>query len=410
VDYIETGFYHKQNTLAVFLDIHGALDNINPSRALKILGNWGTPTAIINTLQNYYNNRTIITTLAPTEAQLKIYPTKGTAQGNVLSPMLWNCIVNRIGDMMDSLNIGGCIFADDVIIAARGSDLTQIHSIIQTALNHINAWAEEEGLRFNTGKSHSLLFNSRGKNLPIPPLMLNGKILNHQSTTKYLGVLVDGGLRWHDHLNQAVVRAKRDMVRINNTLSKTFGPSPKLTHWIYTGIIRPKITYAAHVWCGRISNFLLEKRSRQIQRWALTKMGPIRECTPTAGLEIITATTPLHIHLQETSLKTMYNFKTINPTILEAYSPTGHLARWDKMLHEFIPTATLPSDRGPKFPQKNWRAPSRTRKWQFSQMGPKWALTVGVASMYGGGTNPGLDWVTTGKNILCFSLKSELLA
>ncbi len=42
---------------------------------------------------------------------------------------------------------------------------------------------------------------------------------------------------------------------------------------------------------------------------------------PTVGLEIITKTVPLHIHLQEVSLKTIYNFKNLNLKLLEAYLP-----------------------------------------------------------------------------------------
>jgi hypothetical protein len=90
--------------------------------------------------------------------------------------------------------------------------------------------------------------------------------------------------------------AKKDMMRINTMLNKIIGPSPKLTHWVYTAVICPKITYAAHVWCGKISNYKLEKKLCQIQRWALTKLGPIRENTSTAGLEIITKTVQLHMH------------------------------------------------------------------------------------------------------------------
>jgi hypothetical protein len=101
IDYIETGFYHKQHIVAVFLDIHGAFDNIDPKRALKILDNWNTPKQITNTLRNYYDKREIITNVLPTQKTLQIYPTKGTAQGNVLSPMLWNCVVNKVGDIMD---------------------------------------------------------------------------------------------------------------------------------------------------------------------------------------------------------------------------------------------------------------------------------------------------------------------
>jgi len=136
------------------------------------------------------------------------------------------------------------------------------------------------------------------------------------------------------------------MVSVSKALHKQHGPSPKLTHWVYTGVVRPKITYAAHIWCGNISNYHLDQKSRQIQRWALTKMGPIRERTPTAGLEIITNTIPLHIHLQEVSLKTAHNFLTINYRL---YSPPkGHLTRWFNMLKQYVPLAFRPSDKGHK--------------------------------------------------------------
>jgi ribonuclease HI len=347
VNYIETGFDQKQHTVAIFLDIHGAFDNIDPNRALKVLNTWGTPEQITNTLQDYYNKRKIITNITPTETTLQIYPTKGTAQGNVLSPMLWNSIVNRVGDILDNLNIGGCLFADDIVVAVRGDDISRTCDTIQNALNQLSKWANEEGLKFNIGKSHSLLF-VRDKNISLPSLKLNNQILNQKSSAKYLGVLMDEGLKWNDHFNQVVEKAKKDMIRINITLSKNIGPSPKLTHWVYTAVIRPKITYAAHVWCGKISNYKLEKKSRQIQRWALTKLGPIRENTPTAGLEIITKTVPLHIHLQEISLKTIYNFKNLNLKLLETFSLKGHLARWILMLQKYIPSAALISDKGQK--------------------------------------------------------------
>jgi len=156
-------------------------------------------------------------------------------------------------------------------------------------------------------------------------------------------VILNNRLRWTDHFNNVFKSAKRDITIINKALHKTIGPSPKLTHWIYTGIIRPKIAYATHIWCGAISNFVLEKRSRQIQRWALTKMGPIRQNTPTAGLEIITKTIPLHIYLQEISLRTIHNF--ITKDFVLRPSPKGHLNRWLKIMESYIPLALKPSDK-----------------------------------------------------------------
>ncbi len=185
--------------------------------------------------------------ISPTQKQLQFYPTKGTAQGNVLSPMLWNCIVNKVGDIKDNFNIGGCIFADDIALTVRGNDLSQTHTTVQQAIDQISTWASEEGLRFNVSKSYTMVFNSRGNNISIPDLNINNEALKQNTRVKYLGVLLDEGLKWYDHLNQVFDSSKKKMMHINNALSKIIGPSPKLTHWLYTSIIRPKITYAAHV-------------------------------------------------------------------------------------------------------------------------------------------------------------------
>ncbi len=130
-NFIKNSFSHGEMTLAVFLDIHGAFDNIKPYRAIRQLHKWGSPQYITDTLTNYYSKRVITTTVAPTNETIKNFPTKGTAQGNVLSPMLWNCIVDQVGDIMDRHNIGGCIFADDIVVAAKGNNLKHITTTIQ---------------------------------------------------------------------------------------------------------------------------------------------------------------------------------------------------------------------------------------------------------------------------------------
>jgi hypothetical protein len=166
-NFIEISHHQNQQTIALFLDIQGAFDNINPARAIKTLADWGTPTKITDTLLNYYHKRSIVTAINPTNKEITIYLTKGTAQGNVLSPMLWNCIADRIGLIMDKYNIGGCLFADNIVVAARGLNTADITTRLQLAINEIEAWANEEGLAFNVSKSHAILFY--GKNQWDPP-------------------------------------------------------------------------------------------------------------------------------------------------------------------------------------------------------------------------------------------------
>ncbi len=202
------------------------------------------------------------------------------------------------------------------------------------------------------------------------------------------------------------------MPSVSKSLHKKYGPSPKLTNWIYTGVVRPKITYAAHIWCGNISNYHLDKKSRQIQRWALTKMGPIREHTPIAGLEIITKTIPLHIHLQEVSLKTAHNFLAIN---FRLYSPPkGHLTRWFNMLKCYIPIAFCPSDKGQKAPAPRFvnklTSPSSTEEAVAYTDGSKLGPDCGSGFLIQWGKQRRLGMSYNGKKITVFLSEVRAIA
>jgi hypothetical protein len=67
---------------------------------------------------------------------------------------------------------------DDIVIAVQGYEINWTCDIIQNVLNQLSNWANEEGLKFNIGKSHSLLF-AQDKNISLPPLKLN-----HQTLTQ----------------------------------------------------------------------------------------------------------------------------------------------------------------------------------------------------------------------------------
>ena len=118
-------------------------------------------------------------------------------------------------------------------------------------------------------------------------------MLQRATKVKYLGLNFTEQLDWQHHLNIVTSKAKQTMRNLTNSLGKTWGPTPTLTRWLYTAIIRPQITYAAHIWAGTFKAHKLDQISRNIQRWALKQIGVFREKTPTAGLEIIAAIPPL---------------------------------------------------------------------------------------------------------------------
>ena len=66
--------------------------------------------------------------------------------------------------------------------------------------------------------------------------------------TRYLGVQIYSKLTRNAHFNIVVTKAKRYLYQLVGALSTYWGPQPRLVKWIFTTVVKPRITYAALVW------------------------------------------------------------------------------------------------------------------------------------------------------------------
>ena len=79
------------------------------------------------------------------------------------------------------------------------------------------------------------------------------KKLSTVDNTRYLGVTIFTQLNWTAHINTKIEQCSALLRTITQKTSSYYGPKPKLMRWVYTGIIRPKLTYGALVWAHNIS-------------------------------------------------------------------------------------------------------------------------------------------------------------
>jgi len=132
---IEGALSVNKHAIAVFLDIKGAFDNMNPLAALETLECWGAQREIVKLLQFYYQNRSI--TAVAQDTDIKMYPTIGSAQGNVLSPLLWNCVFEKVAKILKRHKIKCIFFADDSTLIVTGHNIANMTTILQRALHQL---------------------------------------------------------------------------------------------------------------------------------------------------------------------------------------------------------------------------------------------------------------------------------
>ena len=111
---------------------------------------------------------------------------------------------------------------------------------------------------------------------------------------------------------------------IKQGIGSTWGPPPKVQLWMYTGIVRPALTYGAVVWARRASTAFMHRQLKTVQRLGLTMLAPMRPSTPTSGLEMVAGLPPLDLHIRELAINS-YNRLDLRPSGWTGRGPRGQI-------------------------------------------------------------------------------------
>ena len=171
---IERRIKKKGYVLGTFLDIEGAFDNISFNAIKTTLQNSKIDSVTCNWIYNMISNRFTTVSLKHSTKRFKI--TNGCPQGSVLSPVLWNMVVNNLLNKRAN-EIPGYLqaFADDLAILVEGDDLAVIHDRTQKSINSINRWCKINGLNISSLKTKIIMFTWRRKWTLPKDLLLDAK-------------------------------------------------------------------------------------------------------------------------------------------------------------------------------------------------------------------------------------------
>jgi hypothetical protein len=185
----------------------------------------------------------------------------GVPQGSVLSPALFLVFINDLisADIAHTLEVR--LYADDIALLPRrmqtSDDSTDVadRALIR-GLSAVFDWSVTWRVIFNIRKSNVVQFtrSARGRiHLPSPPptFLLGDQSLTIASSYRYLGLWFDECLRWTNHSEDVLRRARSAASLITRIISPRRPPHLPVIRQLVKAMIIPIITYGSHVWYPR---------------------------------------------------------------------------------------------------------------------------------------------------------------
>jgi hypothetical protein len=132
---------------------------------------------------------------------------RGCPQGELLSPLLWNMVVDGLLHRLHNEHYQAQGYADDAVLLQKGKFVSTLYNRMQGARSCVENWCREIGLSVYTDKTTMVLFTNNRKIGGFYNPKLFGTELRITDPVKYLGVILDKKLDWKAHLENRMRKA-----------------------------------------------------------------------------------------------------------------------------------------------------------------------------------------------------------
>ena len=159
---------------------------------------------------------------------------------------------------------GAIAFVDDYSAWVTGpSAISNTEKIQRCIIPKAESWELSSGATFEPAKTIFIHFTRMAKKSTDEPLTIQNQEVRPQTSAKILGVVMDRGLRFHEHWGQIAKRGLRAVMALKRLRALT----PKTSRQLYQATVVPRVDYASFVWSPR-ANGKARKLLEPIQRIA----------------------------------------------------------------------------------------------------------------------------------------------
>jgi RNase P protein component len=170
---LEKSLKYKEVALGAFLDIEGAFDNTSFNAMVRAARRRGLGETCCRWIRSMLVSRLVHDFL--TGSSLTARVAGGCPQGGVLSPLLWNLVVDELLAGLNDQGLCAMGYADDIVIIAQGKFTHTIRELMQAALNEVVKCTTKEGLSISPQMTVVIPFTNKRNIEGLGPLILLGK-------------------------------------------------------------------------------------------------------------------------------------------------------------------------------------------------------------------------------------------
>ena len=339
---IERRIAKKGYVLGVFLDIEGAFDNVSFKAISDSIKATNIDPATAQWIINMVSSRFI--TIKHKETTRRVRIKRGCPQGGILSPFLWNLIVDDLLNYT-ARDIPGYLqaFADDLVTLAEGNDLDVIWDRTRKTINTIVNWCHTKELSISALKTKIVMFTWNRK-WSLRPITVENTTIPLSNSAKFLGVTLDSKLNFNEHILNITKKATASLMQCKRAVGPTWGLTPKTCKWLYTTIIRPIMTYCASIWTRATYIKHNATKIRRVQALALRITTGAMPSTPFTSLNLLTNTPDIIIYLWGEAAKGAERLRAYGSWSLENFTTIkGTIKAHTTIINNFMDDLNIPN-------------------------------------------------------------------
>lgn len=178
------------------LDLKGAFDNVKHSSILANLSSTDCGAKAFAYVRDFLSKRQALLRIEDEEYGPYIMGTRGTPQGAVLSPLLFNIAMMRLPSELARVEgTQHAVYADDITIWTTEGSLGEMQERLQQAASIVEAYANDCGLQCAPNKSELLHVRAKPRDKSAIHISLSGVPIREVEELRILGLFIHHRLR-----------------------------------------------------------------------------------------------------------------------------------------------------------------------------------------------------------------------